>query len=63
MKNYLYPGQTLAPFDPWKLPDISDEAVLEANEKFNVLDETPTTGTKRRAAPSRSRSPAKRARA
>jgi hypothetical protein len=63
MKNYIYPGQPFVPFDPWKLPYISEVDVLHANEKFKVLDETPTTGTKRRAAPSRSRSPAKRARA
>jgi hypothetical protein len=62
MKKYLYPEQPVAPFDPWKLPEISYEEVLDADQIFKVLGKKQATGAKRRAAPSRSRSPAKRTR-
>ena len=60
MKKSLYPEQPVTPYDPWKLPEISDEDVLDADQIFNVLEKHETQGTKRKANPSRSRSPAKR---
>ena len=60
MKKSLYPEQPVTPYDPWKLPEIPDEEVLDADQIFHVLEKHETQGTKRKANPSRSRSPAKR---
>ncbi|KAK5999383.1 hypothetical protein QM012_005508 [Aureobasidium pullulans] len=60
IKKSLYPEQPVTPYDPWKLPAISKSDVYEANGTFNYLGRDETQGTKRKANPSRSRSPAKR---
>ncbi|KAI4715443.1 hypothetical protein E4T48_08362 [Aureobasidium sp. EXF-10727] len=61
IKNYILPpAPPAAPFDPWKLPQVAYEDVLDADQWMNVLTKEETTGSKRKAAPSRSRSPAKR---
>ena len=62
MVRYLYPEQIVASHDPWTLPDIPIEEVLEADQIFHVINKQEATGGKRKANPSRSRSPAKRAR-
>lgn len=62
IKKSLYPEQPVTPYDPWKLPEISLEDVLEADQTFHYLGSHQTHGTKRKANPSRSRSPAKRTR-
>ncbi|KAG9945121.1 hypothetical protein KCU85_g7526, partial [Aureobasidium melanogenum] len=62
IKRSLYPEQPVTPYDPWKLPEISYEDVLEADQTFHYLGSDETHGTKRKANPSRSRSPAKRTR-
>ncbi|CAD0091258.1 unnamed protein product, partial [Aureobasidium vineae] len=61
IKNYILPAAPpAAPFDPWKLSQVAYEDVLDADQWMNVLSKKETTGTKRKAASSRSRSPAKR---
>ncbi|CAD0111573.1 unnamed protein product [Aureobasidium uvarum] len=61
IKNYILPpAPPAAPFDPWKLPEVAYEDVLDADQWMNVLSKEETTGSKRKAVPSRSRSPAKR---
>lgn len=61
-KKFLYPEQPVTPFDPWKLPEISEADVRKADETFKYIGSDETYGTKRKANPSRSRSPAKRTR-
>jgi hypothetical protein len=63
IKKSLYPEQPVTPYDPWKLPEISQEDVLEADRVFGYIGSIGSeSGTKRKANPSRSRSPAKRSR-
>jgi len=57
---------TSAPFDPWALPEISLDEVLQADvEKFNYLGQRVSTvpaspATKRKAQAALNKSPAKR---